>query len=194
MSQQAEKKKKGPLVLQRLHWKQRADTYYLRGRGLTKKAEELHILTGAHVKCQVIPIWEGGKINRYTSPGFPVHQPRAQQQGLVTTPAPSQEHAYMEPPKSPVKDLISAAAAAEQSFAAAQKKTTMSCCAICGIENQSDADQKVQGHWVQCTKQCGFWVHASCCWIYYPDSNAGHKSLKAWSKSRFYCKKHMPQP
>ena len=92
------------------------------GQGPDEKGWRVTYPDGAHVKCQVIPIWEGGKINRYTSPDFPVHQPRAQQQGLMTTPAPSQEHAYMEPPKSPVKDLISAAAEAEQSFAAAQKR------------------------------------------------------------------------
>ncbi len=51
--------------------KDRSDAYFKRSRNLIKSAEDLHTITGAHVKAQVIPTWNHG-VREFVSHGFPL--------------------------------------------------------------------------------------------------------------------------
>ena len=126
------------------------------------------------MKTIVIPAWEHGNIRRYTSAGFPTHVPRTTQ-----VPATLPDHIYVAPPQAPetpprASNIIAEAARSAGIDTGSVKEN---CCAVCGAQYDTAADRKVQGHWAQCAKECGFWVHASCVGIYYPDTEAGFKSL-----------------
>ena len=64
-------------------------------------------------------------------------------------------------------------------------------CKVCHIQYGSEAD--IDSHWIQCTKACGWWVHARCVGIHYPMDEPGLKALTKWTKNRFFCHKHFPR-
>jgi hypothetical protein len=59
------------IVIARRDGKAHSDAYLKRGPTLTKLGQELHIITGAHVKIHVLPTWSKGKQHLYKSAGFP---------------------------------------------------------------------------------------------------------------------------
>ena len=64
----------GHIVIGRRVGKARSDAYLKRGSTITKVAEELHIITGAHVKVHIVPTWQQGKAHLYKSRNFPIFE------------------------------------------------------------------------------------------------------------------------
>lgn len=66
----------GHIKIQLRTGKERADTYFKRSKTLVKNGKQIHQLTKAHVRVNVIPVWEGGKEHHYVSEGFPIDTPK----------------------------------------------------------------------------------------------------------------------
>ncbi len=54
--------------------KDQVNSYYKRSTILIKSAQDLHSITGAHVKVQAIPIWPNGVRREFISDGVSVIQ------------------------------------------------------------------------------------------------------------------------
>ena len=48
-------------------------------------------------------------------------------------------------------------------------------------------------HWLNCPKECNWWVHARCANIHYENTDKVQRQLDMWGKDHFYCEKHMPR-
>ena len=66
-------------------------------------------------------------------------------------------------------------------------------CAICKVRYESPEDIETDSHWLNCGKECDWWVHARCANIHYENTDKGQRQLDVWTKDHFYCKKHMPR-
>ncbi len=64
--------KDGKIVVAEREGRDKTDTYYKRSRSLVKAAESLHVITGAHVKAEIVPTWPQGIRRQYVSAGFPL--------------------------------------------------------------------------------------------------------------------------
>ena len=72
MPKQSANIRDGHILTSRRTGKARSDAYLKRGPTLTKLGEQLHEITGAHVKVHVLPTWPKGKQHLYKSQGFPI--------------------------------------------------------------------------------------------------------------------------
>lgn len=168
--------------------KDRADTYYKRGRGLKKAAETLHKLTNAHVRVEILPTWPSGKAHKFESPGFPIKEAARQPTSTVST----ADHAYVAPPIAPALPSPNKHMRIEVIDAPPTQQANR--CGICGVEYGTPPDQLIDSLWAKCSKaRCLFWSHMSCHGIFYATNAKSKKALDKWAKDHFFCPKHVPK-
>ncbi len=169
--------------------------HYTTTKTLIKAAQELHSITGAHVKAQVIPTWLNGVRREFVSDGFPMVDVE-----MIETDAPlpgGQVVDLLEPRpgtsatavESPLKSIRVAEAAG-----ANVASSTANRCHHCGITYGTDADERLDSPWLGCaSKACTFWVHARCANVFYQCTEAGYRALGKWADDHFFCDRHMPR-
>jgi hypothetical protein len=195
----------GHILTNRRQGKARTDSYFIRSKTILKGAEALNTITGADVKIAIYPTCKGGKERIWCSPGF---QERPEPQIANPTAANlAPAEAALVPAAPPVavespRKRMSASAGARASASASRPTATrirrcqeVDTCNICHITFDTAAEQEMKlcTLWVQCSKSCGYWIHAACGGIYYPDTDSGEKALSKWSKDHYYCPRHQPK-
>ena len=156
---------------------------------MIKKAQEIEAITQCKVSLKLYPTWKKGKVKSYVSAGLDLEDDsynsstiasntQAFNEGLDEHVTPTKARATSTP--GPSCDTVT------------RKRVAIdpNICQICKVEYVSDAD--IDSHWVQCAKNCNYWVHATCCGIYYKNDSSGEKNLGKWSEKHFFCKRHMP--
>ena len=66
-------------------------------------------------------------------------------------------------------------------------------CSVCKVRYQSEEDIESDSHWLNCSKDCDWWVHFRFVGIHYHNSDIGGKGLDKWAKDHYFCAKHMPR-
>ena len=173
--------------------KDKNDAWYIRSKYIIKKVRELESITECKVRLELIPTWPSGKVKSYISPDLlssDIARPSDQTSQAEVARA-SSFNASLVHQSTPVKNRPSTSTTSPQNCPRIRRDVNI--CALCGVEYESSADQQINSCWVHCSRNCGYWVHASCCGIFYESDDAGEKNLAKWSKKHFFCPRHFPK-
>lgn len=149
------------------------DAYYTRSKNIVKKCEELVKKTGANVNFECTPPWVNGRARSFSNMVKPAGASTPIQRTPMAVATQSPLH------NTPRKRLMGKNAS-KGAVAPPKKKRKVNnadICAKCGIVWDTEEDNLLDTHWVQCAKLCKYWVHTSCCNIYYPQTKAGEAAL-----------------
>ena len=81
----------GPIMTTMRHGKAKTDAYFARSRTLLQGAKNLHTITGAHVKLEIIPTWVG-KAHSWKYQAFPENAPQHAAPQQHADPPPAAPH------------------------------------------------------------------------------------------------------
>ena len=144
------------------------DTYYIRSEALIKKAEEIDLLTGCVVRLEILPTWPRGSTKRYVSAKF------QEAQDCST-------NSHQQPiPEFELSDTSfnSSHVTPKKSKKIAKVRVNENICSICHIEWETEEDVSTDSVWINCNKECSWWVHTRCIGIHYENTDKGKKELE----------------
>lgn len=64
-------------------------------------------------------------------------------------------------------------------------------CRICHVTYENPANIETDNPWLNCAKECNWWVHVRCVGVFYENSDRGEKQLDSWTKDHYFWRKHM---
>jgi len=101
------------------------------------------------------PTWPSGKFKSYVSADCPSTSSNLQQENSAAGSSFNAFNASMETHSTPVKNRSSSSVTSSHQRRHRNETNT---CALCNVEFESLADEKLNSCWVQCSKNCGYWV------------------------------------
>ena len=131
------------------------DTYYIRSEALIEKAEEVDHLTGCVVRLVILP-----KFQEVQDCSTNSHQQPIPEFELSDT---SFNSSHVTPKKSKKT---------------AKVRVNENICSICHIEWETEEDVSTDSVWINCNKECSWWVHTRCIGIHYENTDKGKKELE----------------
>ena len=154
------------------------DTYRTRAMHLVQKGKRINNITGCNVFIDVVPDWPRGKRWYFKSEYYKdLHQ---QSVNDSTNVEPAAEVTPVVTPQKKKRAMFDSTSSSEF-------------CSVCKVRYQSEEDIESDSHWLNCSKDCDWWVHFRFVGIHYHNSDIGGKGLDKWAKDHYFCAKHMPR-
>ena len=146
--------------------KAKRDTYKARSEILVKKAEEIVTITGCEAFVDIVPTWQRGKHWSYRSPGYSNENIPTQNSSVIEGNSLQASTPHFTPQKRQPKSR--------------KEETDPEVCWICHVRYESLADIEMDSPWLNCAKECNWWVHARCVGVFYANSDRGEKHFRGY--------------
>jgi len=159
--------------------KYRTDAYYKRSKFMLQKGREIQSITGCEALVDLIPTWPEGKRKTYKSKDYPYvvsqttetsntgERLHCSNTSVHITPQKSMPSVASIPSTSTPAPSRSTSAQSQRVLNFTENTTSRSTgrlkpnpniCSVCKVEYGSKADKKLSRLWVQCAKNCDYWV------------------------------------
>ena len=111
----------------------------------------------------IVPTWQTGKHWSYQSPGHSNENIPTQNLSVIKENILQASTPYLIPPKRQPKSR--------------KEEIDPEVCRICHVRYEGPADIGTGSPWLNCAKECNWWVDARCVGVFYENSDRGEKQL-----------------